>query len=107
MVRELDKQSFEEALRIPGKPIVVDYSTDWCPYCKLLAPIIEEVANEHANEIQVYYVDIDEQPDIAQKYEVMTIPSIFVFFNCELIRTSVNPGTKEALLKVIFGEEQG
>ena len=102
MLRELDKQGFEEAMRIVDKPVVVNFSTDWCPYCKQLAPIIEEIAEEHADEIDVYYLDTDAHEDISDRFEVMTVPTVFVFINGKAARSAVNPRTKAAVLKLIF-----
>ena len=102
MVRKLDEQGFEEALRTSGKPVVVDFTTDWCPYCKRLAPIIEEIAGEQGNKIAVCSVDIDDCPDIAERYDIMTVPTVFVFLDGEIKGHAVNPQTKEALLALIF-----
>ena len=102
MVKKLDKQGFEEALKTGDKPVVVDFATDWCPYCKQLAPVIEEVAGEYKDKIDVYYVNTDDDPDVAEKYDIMTIPSVFVFSKGEVAASAVNPRTKEALLKLIF-----
>ena len=102
MVKKVDKQGFEEALKTENKLVVVDFATDWCPYCKRLEPVIEDVAGEYANEIDVYYVNTDDAPELAERYGIMTIPQVFVFQNGELLRNSVNPGTKEALVKLIF-----
>ena len=102
MVKKLDGQGFEEALRINEKLVVVDFATDWCPYCKRLAPIIEELAAERENEIEVYYVNTDEQPDIAERYDIMSVPTVLVFQNGEVKKSAVNPQTKDALLKLIL-----
>ena len=102
MIKELDKQGFEEALRTTGKPVVINFSTSWCPYCKRLAPIIEEIADEHANEIDVFYLDTDAHEDIGDQFEVMTVPTVFVFINGEAVRSAVNPRTKKAVLDLIF-----
>ena len=102
MVKKLDDQGFKEALQTNGKPVVVDFATDWCPYCKMLAPIIEEIAEQHADKIDVYYVNTDDCPDIADQYDIMTVPTVYVFFNGEIMGHAVNPRTKEALLELIF-----
>ena len=102
MVTKLDEQGFKEALQISDKPIVVDFSTDWCPYCKRLAPTIEEIAHEYAHKIEVYYVNTDDYPDLAEQYEIMTVPTVFVFLNGEIKGSIVNPRTKEMLLELIF-----
>ena len=102
MVKGLNKKSFDEALRTNGKPIVVDFMTDWCPYCKRLAPIIEEIAREHADEIEVYTVNIDDQPGLSDQYGIMIVPTVYVFLNGEIKGHAVNPRTKDAVLKLIF-----
>ena len=102
MIRKLDKLGFEAALQTKNKPIVVDFITDWCPYCKRLSSIIEEIAAEQANEIEVYYVNTDDHPEIAEQYGIMAVPSVFVFLNGEIKGSVVNPPTKDALLKLIF-----
>ena len=101
MVSKLDKQGFDEAIQIRGKPVVVVFTTDWCPYCKRLAPIIEEIAGESAGAIEVYYVNIDEQEELAERYDIMTVPSVFAFLNGEVKDSAVNPRTKEAVLELI------
>ena len=102
MIGKIDKQGLEEALRTNGKPIVVDFITDWCPYCKQLAPVLEEIAGEYINDIEVYTVNIEEHPDIAERYDVMTVPSVFIFRNGEIKGKAVNPWPKEALIQFIF-----
>ena len=101
MIRKLDKQGFDEVLRKKEKPIAVEFTTVWCPYCQRLAPIIEYVAIEHANEIEVYAVDTDDQPDLAEKYDIMTVPTVIVFLNGEIQKSAVNPRTKKALLDLM------
>ncbi|MCL2045059.1 MAG: thioredoxin family protein [Oscillospiraceae bacterium] len=101
MIKTLDSNSFEDALR-SNKTIVVDFMTDWCPYCKLLSPILEEVAQEHSNEIEVYYLNTDDHPDIADKYEIMAVPTVFVFSEGDVIANAVNPRTKDALLDLVL-----
>ena len=104
MVKKVDRQGFEEALRTPGKPVVVDFAAEDCVYCKKLAPILAEVAEEHAGEIEVFYVDTDEQEELAERYDIMTVPSVFVFVNGEVARSAVNPRGKKALLDLIFAD---
>ena len=105
MIVKVDKQGFDEALQTNGIPIVVEFSTTWCPYCKRLAPIVEQIAAEQKDTIKVYYVDTDEEPELAEQYDIMTVPSVFVFLNGEIKNSSVNPRTKEAVLELIFSEE--
>ena len=101
MVKKLNKEEFFVQIKRADKPIVIDFTADWCPYCKKLAPIVEEVAKEYEDQIAVYFLDIDENEEIAEQYEVMTIPTIVIFSAGEIVTQAVNPGTKEALLDLI------
>ena len=102
MLQKLGKEEFEQALKTNGKLVVVDFMTEWCPYCKMLAPLMEDIAGEHINDIAVYRVDIDEVPDIGERYDIMTVPTVFVFRDGEVKGSAVNPRTKEALYRLIF-----
>ncbi|MCL2152585.1 MAG: thioredoxin family protein [Oscillospiraceae bacterium] len=102
MIENLDKQGFEALMQTSGKRIVVVFTADWCPYCKRLAPIMEEIAVEYTSEIEVYNVNTDEHPDLAARYNIMSIPTVFVFTGGEVKGSAVNPRTKKALLKLIF-----
>jgi len=103
MVKKLDGKGFDEVLQAKDSLIVVDFTTDWCPYCKKLAPVIEQIAGEYGDKIEVYFVNTDEQPELAERYDIMTIPSVFVFQNGEVLNSAVNPRGKEAVIDLIFG----
>ena len=102
MVRDIGKQDFDGILRESEKPVVVDFITQSCPYCKKLKPVIEEIADEYADEIDVYYADADERGDLAERYEIMTVPAVFVFRDGKAAGNAVNPRTKEAVIDLIF-----
>ena len=101
MVKKIDQQGFDEALMTVGKPIVVDFATEWCPYCKKLKPVLDEIAAEYGDKVDVYYVDTDEEEALSERYDVMTVPSVFVFLNGEEIGSVVNPRSKESILNLI------
>jgi thioredoxin 1 len=102
MVKKLDKKGFEEALRADGIPVVINFTTTWCPYCVRLAPVFEKLADEYKDEINAYSLDTDEEEEISEQYDVMTVPTVFVFMNGEVKGSIVNPGSKEAIAKLIF-----
>ena len=105
MIKNIDKQGFAEAIGRTDKRIVVAFKADWCPYCRRIAPVLEELSGEYSNEIEIYNVDIDDNPDLAEQYDVMTIPTVFVYMSGEEIGSAVNPGTKKAIIDLIFQQE--
>ena len=83
------------------RTFAVVFTADWCPYCRRLAPIIEEIAEEQKNTLDIYYLDIDDEPAIADRYDVMTIPTVYMFVDNKAAGNAVNPGTKEAVHELI------
>ena len=96
-----DKHSFEETVLKSKKPVLVDFYADWCTPCKMMSPIIEDITNELKDKVMVLKINIDNSPDIAQKYSVMSIPTIILFKNGEPKKTSVGVASKEKLLEMI------
>ena len=101
MPKNLDEQSLADVMMSNGRPFAVVFTAIWCPYCKRLAPIIEEIANEQKDTLDIYNIDIDDHPDIADRYDVMTIPTVYMIKDGEVVGNVVNPGTKEAVLALI------
>lgn len=96
-----NKNNFEETILKSKTPVLVDFYADWCTPCKMMSPIIEEISNEFKDKIIVLKINIDECPDIAQKYSVMSIPTIILFKNGEATKTSVGVTSKEKLVEMI------
>lgn len=78
-------------------PVLVDFYADWCGPCKMIAPIVAELADEYAGVIKIGKLNVDEQPETAQKYRVMSIPTLIIFKNGEAVDTTVGLVTKKAL----------
>jgi len=78
-------ETFEEQVLKNSKPVIVDYWAEWCGPCRMVAPILEEIAAEHADKIDVVKLNIDENPAISQRYEIMAIPTMSVFSGGEAL----------------------
>lgn len=94
-------ENFETEVLGSDVPVLVDFWATWCMPCRMLAPVIEEIASENEGKIKVGKVNVDENPDLARKYHVMSIPTVLVFKNGELTATSVGVDSKENILKLL------
>ncbi len=99
-VIKVNKESFEtEVLKAEGK-VLVDFFADWCGPCKMLSPIVDEVAEENHG-IKVCKINVDDEPELAMRYNVMSIPTLVVIQNGEEINKSVGLVSKEDILNLV------
>ena len=85
------------------KPVLVDFWAEWCGPCRMVAPVLEEIANEHGDKLRVVKLNIDENPKIAQQYSIMSIPTMSVFQGGQVVKSIVGAKSKAALLKDLEG----
>lgn len=85
----LTKQNFEEEVLTSQMPVLVDFYADWCGPCKMMAPVVEKLAEEYEGRIKVGKVNIDEELELAQKYRVVSIPTFIIFKNGEAENTCI------------------
>jgi thioredoxin 1 len=78
-VTHLSESTFDETVGAASEPVVVDFWAEWCGPCKMIAPILDEVATEQQGKVSVAKVNVDEHPGLARRYEVMSIPTLIVF----------------------------
>lgn len=85
------------------KPVIVDFWAEWCTPCKMIAPVLEEIAEKNAGKVTIAKLDIDENPEISAKYQILSIPTMLVFKGGEVIKQVVGAKPKSALIAE-FGE---
>ena len=83
----LTSSTFDETVNSSSTPILVDFWAEWCGPCKQIAPILEQIATEKTGSISIAKINIDEYPDIASKFNVMSIPTLLLFDKGELKHT--------------------
>ena len=81
------------------KPVLVDFWADWCMPCRMLAPTIEQIDEHYAGRITVAKVNVDEQPELAERYQIQSIPTILIFSKGKLIDTQVGLRSAESYTK--------
>lgn len=104
MAEIIRQDVFEEKVLEADKPVLVDFYADWCGPCKMMIPVLDELSAEKADELTIYKINVDENPDIARQYKVMSIPTLILFKDGQDVKTVMGAMTKKDLWKQIEGE---
>lgn len=100
MALEINENNFNEIIN-SEKPVLVDFWAQWCGPCKMLLPTIEELSSELVDKITITKCNVDENPNIAEKFGIMSIPALLIFKKGELVEQRVGGSSKQNLINWI------
>lgn len=101
MALELTKENFDREVLQSDKPVLIDFWASWCMPCRMVAPTVEEVAKENADTVKVCKINVDDQPELAAKFGIMSIPTLMVIKDGKVVNSSVGAKSKQAILNMI------
>jgi thioredoxin 1 len=97
--RAVTDDTFESEVLKSAKPVLVDYWAEWCGPCKMVEPVLDAIAQEHGDKLDIVKLNVDENPEVTRKYGILNIPTLGVFQNGEVVKELVGARSKSALLR--------
>ncbi len=100
---EINETNFESEVLQSTQPVLVDFWAEWCGPCKMLAPVLDEIANEQAGRIKVAKVNLDENPALAARFRIQSVPTLLYFAGGQLRQQTVGAVGKKRILDTLKG----
>lgn len=100
-VYKITKNNFREEVINSDKPVLLDFWASWCGPCRMVGPIVEQVAEETRNTAKICKINIDEEPELAQAFNVMSIPTLVVMKHGKVVQSAVGVKPKQAILSML------
>lgn len=100
-VTTLNSDNFDSFVKNSTKPILIDFWASWCGPCRMLSPVVDQISEENSEKYSVAKVNIDDEPDLATQFKVMSIPTLIVIKNGKVTNMAVGVKPKEDILKML------
>jgi thioredoxin 1 len=100
-VFKITKNNFEKEVINSDKPVLLDFWASWCGPCRMVGPIVEQVAEETINTAKVGKINVDEEPELAQAFNIMSIPTLVVLKQGKVVQSAVGVKQKQAILSML------
>ena len=93
--------TFRDDVLVSETPVLVDFTADWCPPCKMIAPVLDRIAAENMGRLRVVALDVDANPETARRYNVLGMPTLALFVRGELVTTVVGAQPQQTIMKAL------
>ena len=98
-ILEITETNYDAEVTKASKPVLIDFWASWCGPCKMMSPIVDEIANDVGDKVLVGKVNVDEQENLASKFQIMSIPTLVIIKDGQIVKTFVGVQEKETILR--------